>query len=110
MSVPDKARSSICCREWDTCSDMLPLNMFIPVCVYVGGLIPLAITTYLSREPECYLKPGHTYYRVATTMIFITFCVQVATEMLTFFIGLLGQSCCYFLCLNFQGIAQLVRV
>jgi len=71
---------------------MLPLNMFLPVCTYIGALIPLAVTTYISREPECFLHAGHTYYRVATTLIFSTFCVQVATEILTFTIGLQGQS------------------
>lgn len=78
------------CSELDTCSDMLPINLVPPICLYLAAVIPLAVTTYIPREPECYLHPGHTFYRISIDFIFFSFCAQVGTEVLTVLISLRG--------------------
>ena len=79
------------CSEWDTCSDMLPFNLAIPIVTYSCFIVPLAITTYIPRDPQCYEHPGGTYYRVAITAIFTTFCTQVGTEICTLLFALRGK-------------------
>ncbi len=71
---------------------MLPINMFLPICIYSAVLIPLACLTYIPKEPECYQHPGNGYYNVAIALVFITFVVQLFTEIMTFLVGLRGGS------------------
>ena len=71
---------------------MLPLSMICPLIVYCAAIIPLAIETYRPRDPECYSRPGHSYYRVAINVIFGIFGCQVALEIGTFFAALIGGS------------------
>ena len=70
---------------------MLPINMFLPVCIYSAVLIPLACLTYIPKDPECYQQPGNGYYNVAIALVFITFVVQLFTEIMTFLVGLRGN-------------------
>lgn len=79
------------CSEWDTCSDMLPINMIIPIIFYSCWLVPLTITTYIPREQECYTKPGHAAYRVGEIMIYSAFCAQLFCELMSALLALRGE-------------------
>ena len=71
---------------------MLPLSMLSPIIVYIGALTPLAIETYLPKDPECYTRPGHGHYRVAINTIFGIAWLQLLLEVLTFFAALIGKQ------------------
>lgn len=78
-----------CRRKWDTTTDVMPINFFLPALLHVA-LVIAAIAAVVGRKDTCPDTSAHSAYQALRWGLFGLIVLSAAAELGIVFFGLQG--------------------